>query len=202
MEANVTGSLKNDLFLKNFYNFEEEDEDEDNDEERHAEVIKYYQQQFEKHNQNTSSSKVDKVVAATNTNKRKYQNNDSNDYHIHEEDDSGEIEEQNYKNVRRVRRQAAREIISYEWLKNDNSFISVNSSDEAVSRDDYTLFSNGTIKFMSNNSSTGVYKCRVKYWYITNKDIEIGPAISTSTKVELAGEFFLFFIPFLWNLQS
>lgn len=189
MEINVTGSLKKDLYLKNFYNFEDEEEEDNDDEARQAEVLKYYQQQFVKHNQNTSSSKVDKVIATTNTNKRKYQNNDSNDYHTHEEDESGEIEEQNYKNVKRLRRQAAREIISYEWLKNDNSFISVNNSDESVTRDDYTLFSNGTIKFMSNNSTTGVYKCKVKYWYITDKDIEIGPAVSTSTKVELAGKF-------------
>lgn len=186
METNVTSSLKKDLSFKNFYNFEEEEEDDDDDQQRHAEVLKYYQQQYEKHNQNTSSSKVDKVIVATNTNKRKYQNNDSKDYH--EDDDSGEIEEQSYKNVKRVRRQAAREIISYEWLKNDNSLISVNNSDESVTRDDYTLFSNGTIKFMSNNSTTGVYKCKVKYWY-TEKDIEIGPAISMTTKVELAGEF-------------
>jgi len=190
VEINVTNSLKKDLFLKNFYNFEDDEEEEDDDDEaRQAEVIKIYQQQFVKHSQNTSSSKVDKVIATTNTNKRKYQNNDSNDYHTHDEDESGEIEEQNPKNVKRLRRQAAREIISYEWLKNDNSFISVNNSDESVTRDDYTLFSNGTIKFMSNNSTTGVYKCKVKYWYITDKDIEIGPAVSTSTKVELAGKF-------------
>lgn len=187
MALNISNSLRKDLVL-NFYSFQDET-DEDNEDELSIHdpkvVQKLYQQQFEKHNQNKShNNKVEKTM------KYSKKLHKSNEYQTSDTDKSIESVLQ----AKRIKRQATREIITFEWLKNDNSFMSINNSNEFQTRDEHTLFPNGTLKIMSNNHSTDVYQCRVNYIYDNREKkkseyYKIGPVISTSTKVDFACKF-------------
>lgn len=184
VSTNISTSLRNDLLQKNFYNFDDIDED-DEDDENHdhnlEQVKQYYRDQYERHSQNkNSSSKKEKIAIRS---KKPQRLNDSDDDQTDDEDYSTEPE------LKRSKRKAAREIITYEWLKNDNSFLYINNSNEFVTHDEYTLFPNGTIKFLSSNNTMGIYRCKVKYTYVATKSFEIGPALSTSTKIEFACKF-------------
>jgi hypothetical protein len=90
----------------------------------------------------------------------------------------------------RTKRSAVETGLSFEWLRNDKTVISLSLGDnKAVNVDGYTLFVNGTLKFQASNTSTGEYRCKVKYTEKRARSFVIGPMISRATIVDVAGKF-------------
>jgi polyribonucleotide nucleotidyltransferase len=173
----VDDGLANDLKERQFYNFDnddnDDDRDDDDDDDKHydpEEVKKYYQQQKQQHNKENANHRPDLM--------------NTNLVQLQKRNNKNPIDN----NIRRLRRAAVRFSISYEWLRNDNSFISINGSSQATaSTEGFTLFSNGTLKFQVTNATGGVYRCRATY---RNQEFnfDIGPIVSTASNVELACE--------------
>lgn len=184
--VNIEDSLRFDLSKREFYeniddkdDDDDEDDDDDNQHENDPEKVRQgYQQQLEKQKKKHARPIIQR------------ENFSSNDINEHKptsnSDASDEVE---YAHVTRSKRQATHEkIISFEWLRNDNSFISINDSNSEISRDGYILFPNGTLKFQVTNLTSGVYRCHAKY-IDQRKKFEIGPIRSTSTTIEIACEY-------------
>lgn len=111
--------------------------------------------------------------------------------------DDNEDDQQHRVNLRSKRE--TRDSFTYEWLKNDNSILTFaySMSNQPITNDKYTLYPNGTIKFIPSSLTTGVYRCKANFTYldnqskrgnkISNRNFEIGPILSHKTVVELTG---------------
>jgi hypothetical protein len=171
--VDIDETLRSDLSRRQFYVAPDEDDDDDNAPHHDPEEVrKFYQMQKQEHNKESVNNSPD-LTSALKVEKRTNKKTTNGVY-----------------SLRRARRDAAtHELISYEWLRNDNSFISTtnDSTNQVINHDGYALFPNGTLKFQVTSLSTGVYRCRATYKH-TKQDYDIGPILSTSTTVELACE--------------
>lgn len=157
-------SLQNDLGKKFYGKHLDDAEDDDDDDDVLAdgeEVRKRYQEQYE-HNMRTMNKPKSISIPPTNTKDKK----------------------------RRAAR-SIRDYFSYEWLRDHESIItSKGDESQAINLNGFTLFKNGTLKFLASNLTTGEYRCKAKYVNNTG-NFQIGPIISTSTIVETASEILL-----------
>lgn len=79
--------------------------------------------------------------------------------------------------------------ITFEWFRDDDKVISlVNDGSPSINLNEYTLFSNGTLKFQASNTTAGEYRCKAKHVDRDGKFV-IGPIISQATVVEIASKF-------------
>lgn len=90
----------------------------------------------------------------------------------------------------RTKRDVAASGLSFEWLHDDKSVITLGfNTNKIVNSDGFTLFPNGTLKFQATNTTGGEYRCKVKYTKSGKSHFEIGPMISRATLVEVASKF-------------
>ena len=90
----------------------------------------------------------------------------------------------------RTKRDVAASGLSFEWLLDDKSVITLGlNTNKVVNSDGFTLFPNGTLKFQATNTTGGEYRCKVKYTKSGKSHFEIGPMISRATLVEVASKF-------------
>jgi len=78
---------------------------------------------------------------------------------------------------------------TFEWFRDDEKVISLtNDGNPSINLNEYTLFSNGTLKFQASNTTAGEYRCKAKHVDRDGKFV-IGPIISQATVVEIASKF-------------
>lgn len=80
--------------------------------------------------------------------------------------------------IKRRHKRSSPELLSFEWFKNEELVVD-------FSKDGFTLFPNGTLKFQASNSTAGEYRCAAKH---SNEKFTVGPIISQATVVEIASK--------------
>lgn len=211
VSARVNDDIKNDFQTKKkFYLITPKDVERDFESEPHYSndlVKQMYDDQTKRFNKqnsvNSSASKVKpnvfKVSHPSSSIKNDDKGNESDNEGDDEDYDEDDDDQQHRVDLRSKRE--TRDSFTYEWLKNDNSILafaySMNRNDPII-RDGYTLYPNGTIKFIPSKSSAGVYRCKAIFTYLdhqsrrgnknSNRDFEIGPIVSHATIVETTGE--------------
>lgn len=157
-------NLQNHLKTTKFYHDPNDDGDDNEDdfitEIDKDEILRLYQEQYEKNLKNKTNPIPDAIKIP--------------------------LENKNRKRATR----SVRDRISFEWFKDDKSFISSKTDDDQlINAAGVILFPNGTLKFQPNNLTSGEWRCKAQYFDKGNKFV-IGPIISTATVVEIASKFY------------
>lgn len=201
--ASVSNDIKDDFQTKkNFYLLTPNDVDREKEKELHYSddfVKKMYDAQTKRFNKQNGESFGSKTILFNVTHPKSSLNDITFNKNEDEDEDYDEDDDSLNQGSSRSKRDT-HDFFSYEWMKNDKNILSFNySMNGNQPKDSYTLFSNGTLKFLPSNSTIGVYRCKVKFTYLeqkikkgnrnSNKDFEIGPILSQATIVESRGKF-------------
>jgi hypothetical protein len=207
----VKDDIRNDLlYEKKFYEkISKDDEEEEEEDELHynSDIVKqqYAEQayRYNKVNLNKTTQMKENRHDLRAAQPTKNVKNKRNDIKTNDDDDDDEDEDEDNFEVPQVHqrklrsKRETRDLITYEWLKDDNSIISfapsITLNSQSVMRNEFTLFANGTLKFQASRLTMGVYRCKAKFTEKNAKsarEFDLGPIISHATAVS-AGKFAL-----------
>lgn len=210
VSARISDEIKIDFQTKKkFYELTPKDVERDVESEPHYsnDLIKQMyddqKKRFYKQNTVNSTTKIEtdittirKSSSIVNEKKLNESNEDDEDDDV---DDYYDDEEDPQHRVIRQKRET-RDSFTYEWLKNDNSILSFAYSmkNQPITKKGYTLYPNGTLKFIPSSVMAGIYRCKAKYTFldpsnknngrVSSRNFKIGPILSLATVVEALGK--------------